>query len=93
MSRNCKRVSTDPESGCSSVRCSKVMALLQQPPKMREMVVNHADMGVNIVTIRKRKKKQASKYMSPLRMIPSNRRALLQKAPEISVVAVKLGNN
>ena len=60
MTRNCKRVSTDPEFGCCNVSCSKVMALLQQPPNMREMVVNHVDNGVNIVS--KRSRKQADKF-------------------------------
>ena len=76
MSKNCKRVSTDPESGCCNVSCSKVMALLQQPPKIREMVVNHVDKVVNIVNKRSRKTSRQilSKYMSPLRLIPSNNR-------------------
>jgi hypothetical protein len=72
MSRNCKKVRTDPEFGCFNVSCSKVMALLQHPPKMREMVVNHVDKGVNIVNKRSRitRRQISIKFMSPLRLIP-----------------------
>ena len=43
MQRNCRRVSADPEFGCCNA--SKVTELLQQTPKMREMIVNHVDKG------------------------------------------------
>jgi hypothetical protein len=38
MTKNWKNVITDPALGFCSVSCSKVMALLQQPPKIREKV-------------------------------------------------------
>ena len=50
MSRNWKKVRTDPEFGCCKVSCSKAIALLQQPPKMREMVVSHVDREASIVS-------------------------------------------
>jgi len=51
MSKNWKKVNIDPAFGCCNVSCSRVIALLQQPPNMSDVVVTHEVRAESIVEV------------------------------------------